>query len=239
MHPIQPKKTTSRRRGRNISVLFLAAVLALSAVAVPMALARGSKTVAGEANAPSLHATVLTNTKGLTLYTYEKDEAGKSNCTGDCIKDWIPVHPIANAKPIHNWTIVSREDGSKQWAHNGKPLYLSIKDKEGGDVMGLGNDPNFHPVGIQPFAGLAFTARLPAGWHIEKFQTNNAPVTDLKPPAGFAIKEVMDANAVVLVDSQNKTVYTYGGDVNNDILTCGAIASATSSSSAGNVCGSA
>src|ERR1700761_4851940 len=30
---------------------------------------------------------VYSNDKGLTLYTYDKDVQGKSNCTGDCTKD--------------------------------------------------------------------------------------------------------------------------------------------------------
>src|SRR5271169_941574 len=38
---------------------------------------------------------VYSNEKGLTLYTYDKDEPGKSNCTADCAKTWIPAAPPA------------------------------------------------------------------------------------------------------------------------------------------------
>ena len=36
------------------------------------------------------------------------------------------------------WTIVERTDGTKQWAYEGKPLYLYIEDKAAGDVTGEG-----------------------------------------------------------------------------------------------------
>src|SRR5262245_13278335 len=41
---------------------------------------------------------VFANEKGLTTYTYDKDEPGKSNCTGECASTWIPVVPVAKAK---------------------------------------------------------------------------------------------------------------------------------------------
>ena len=81
---------------------------------------------------------VYADANGLTLYTYDKDELGKSNCTGNCANTWMPVVPLARAKPIPGWTIVSRDDGRKQWAHLGMPLYTFKGDREGGDVMGRG-----------------------------------------------------------------------------------------------------
>src|SRR5689334_14255632 len=35
--------------------------------------------------------TAYADANGLTLYTYDKDEAGKSNCTGDCAQTWHPA----------------------------------------------------------------------------------------------------------------------------------------------------
>jgi predicted lipoprotein with Yx(FWY)xxD motif len=74
MHRTRSRTTT--RRTRNLAAIALAAVLTVSAIAVPMALAHGSKTVAREATAPSLHKTVLTNTKGLTLYSLSVEKNG-------------------------------------------------------------------------------------------------------------------------------------------------------------------
>ena len=33
---------------------------------------------------------VLTTSDGLTLYTFDKDKKGVSNCKGDCAKMWPP-----------------------------------------------------------------------------------------------------------------------------------------------------
>ncbi len=70
MYSIQPSRATQparrRRATRTLYAVAIAALLAMSAIAAPMALAKGSKTVTGEASAPKLHKTVLTNTKGLT-----------------------------------------------------------------------------------------------------------------------------------------------------------------------------
>src|SRR4051812_23543653 len=75
----------------------------------------------------------FSNEKGLTLYTFDEDTAGKSACTGECPPPWLPATPLAKAKEVPDWTIIKREDGRKQWAHEGKPLYTYKDDKEGGD----------------------------------------------------------------------------------------------------------
>jgi len=79
---------------------------------------------------------VLTDDKGMTLYTFDKDEKGKSNCYDQCAANWPPFAAGADAKADGEWTIVERTDGTKMWAYDGKPLYLWIKDKKPGDVTG-------------------------------------------------------------------------------------------------------
>jgi predicted lipoprotein with Yx(FWY)xxD motif len=76
--------------------------------------------------------------KGMTLYTFDNDTAGKSKCNGDCAAAWPPLRAAADAKATGDWTIVTRDDGSKQWAYEGKPLYFWIKDKKPGDATGDG-----------------------------------------------------------------------------------------------------
>jgi len=80
---------------------------------------------------------VLVNASGMTVYTYDKDSAnsGKSACSGRCAENWPPVL-AANAQPAAPYSVVTREDGSKQLAYNGKPLYTFIKDKKAGDKTG-------------------------------------------------------------------------------------------------------
>jgi predicted lipoprotein with Yx(FWY)xxD motif len=81
---------------------------------------------------------VWTDDKGMTLYTFDKDASGKSNCNGDCAAKWPPFKAAADAKDDGEWTVVTRDDGSKMWAYEGKPLYTWVKDGVPGDVTGDG-----------------------------------------------------------------------------------------------------
>lgn len=82
--------------------------------------------------------TVLANAKGMTLYTYSKDEKDKSMCNGACAMNWPPLMASANAKPEGDWMVITREDGTKQWAYNGKPLYTFARDTKPGETKGNG-----------------------------------------------------------------------------------------------------
>ncbi|WP_292404905.1 hypothetical protein [Mesorhizobium sp.] len=81
---------------------------------------------------------IYTDANGMTLYTYDKDETGKSNCYDKCATNWPPLKAEADAKAEGEWTVVERTDGTKMWAYEGKPLYTFIKDKKAGDVTGDG-----------------------------------------------------------------------------------------------------
>jgi predicted lipoprotein with Yx(FWY)xxD motif len=81
--------------------------------------------------------------KGMTLYVFDKDAIGKSNCVDECAIAWPPLPVQAGAEETGDWSIVVRADGVKQWAYEGKPLYTWAKDMKPGDVTGDGvND--FH-----------------------------------------------------------------------------------------------
>jgi predicted lipoprotein with Yx(FWY)xxD motif len=79
---------------------------------------------------------MMTDHKGMTLYTFDKDTGGKSVCTGDCAKNWPPLMAKDGDKAEGKWSIIKRDDGSMQWAYDGKPLYTFVKDKEPGDKTG-------------------------------------------------------------------------------------------------------
>src|SRR4051812_34125256 len=74
------------------------------------------------------HGWTLTDAKGMTLYTYEKDvDPGKSACVGPCVKQWPPVIASADVdRAAGEWSVITRDDGSKQWAYRGRPLYYSF-----------------------------------------------------------------------------------------------------------------
>jgi predicted lipoprotein with Yx(FWY)xxD motif len=81
---------------------------------------------------------IFTDAKGMTLYTYDKDEAGKTNCYDKCATNWPPLKAEADAKAEGEWSLVDRTDGTKMWAYEGKPVYTFIKDQKAGDVTGDG-----------------------------------------------------------------------------------------------------
>ena len=139
MYRTRSRATT--RRARNLAAVALAAVVALSAVAVPMALAGGSKTVAGEATAPSLHKKVLTNTKGLTLYTLSGETKGKFICTtSECLKAWPPllVKPGTTPKGPVKLGTVKNPEGKTQVTFKGMPIYTFEGDSKKGEANGEG-----------------------------------------------------------------------------------------------------
>lgn len=80
---------------------------------------------------------VMVNSAGMTLYTFDKDTAdsGKSACNGPCAALWPAVAP-ADAMVGGDYSVVTRDEGSKQLAYKGKPLYLFSKDQKPGDMTG-------------------------------------------------------------------------------------------------------
>jgi predicted lipoprotein with Yx(FWY)xxD motif len=116
--------------------LSLAALLVLSLPAfAQMAPAKTADTSKGKA---------LVDAKGMTLYVFDKDAAGKSNCNGPCATNWPPLMAMGDAKASGDWSIVTRDDGGKQWAYKGKPLYAWAKDAKAGDVTGDGFNNVWH-----------------------------------------------------------------------------------------------
>lgn len=111
--------------------------------AAPAALALAA-VLAGCASAPSAPAKVadgvLVGPNGMTLYTFDKDTAGagKSVCNGPCATNWPPLTAAADAAGPSGWTVITRDDGSRQWAWQGKPVYYWVKDQKPGDRTGDG-----------------------------------------------------------------------------------------------------
>ena len=83
---------------------------------------------------------VLVGPNSMTLYTFDKDTAGsgKSVCNGPCATNWPPLMAADGDKASGDYSIVTRDDGKKQWAVKGKPLYYWVKDTKPGDKTGDG-----------------------------------------------------------------------------------------------------
>lgn len=91
---------------------------------------------------------LLTGANGMTLYTFDKDTAGsgKSVCNGPCATNWPPLMATDTDKAQGDYSVVTRDDGKKQWAFQGKPLYFWIKDTKAGDTTGEGFMNVWHTV---------------------------------------------------------------------------------------------
>lgn len=111
-------------------VLLLAAALATASVAF----AQMAPTKIGD----SAKGKVLTNQQGMTLYVFDKDSPGKSACNGPCATNWPPLTASGAAMAMGDYTVVTRDDGARQWAYKGRPLYNWKNDKKPGDVTGDG-----------------------------------------------------------------------------------------------------
>ncbi|WP_426142429.1 COG4315 family predicted lipoprotein [Pseudomonas sp. DWP3-1-2] len=87
---------------------------------------------------------MLTDHHGATLYTFDKDADGKSACNDKCAINWPPLTAKPGDKASGKWTIIKRDDGSMQWAYEGKPVYFYKDDKKAGDMTGDGKGGAWH-----------------------------------------------------------------------------------------------
>ena len=109
-----------------VSVALAGATAAVAQAPMPAKVADTSK---GKA---------LVDAKGMTLYVFDKDTAGKSACNGPCATNWPPLMAPATANAMGSWSVVTRDDGAKQWAYKTKPVYTWAKDTKPGDITGDG-----------------------------------------------------------------------------------------------------
>lgn len=102
---------------------------------------------------------MLTTSRGLTLYRQGVSDHSLDNrsipyarpgtpsiaravgisdeCSTECLKSWHPFKASSSAKPSGYWDIVTRDDdGTRQWAYKGHPLYTFVGDKKAGDTKG-------------------------------------------------------------------------------------------------------
>ncbi len=139
---------------------------------------------------------VFADADGKTLYTFDKDETpGKSACYGECSAAWPPLAAPADAKASGEWSVITRDDGAKQWAWKGKPLYTFVKDEKFGDAKG---------------------ENLMKMWHAARFEPN----TKLDASPGISVRETFDVDGQVLTDPQGMTLYTSDNDKKANLSSC-------------------
>jgi predicted lipoprotein with Yx(FWY)xxD motif len=85
----------------------------------------------------------LVDSKGRTLYLFERDAGTRSSCAGACAASWPPLR--AKGKPTVGTGVsaaligtATRSDGAPQVTYNGHPLYLYVEDRKPSDTNGQG-----------------------------------------------------------------------------------------------------
>ncbi len=119
--------------------------LSLIALSLVVGLSACDAYAGGHATAPAAETNgILTDANGMSLYTFDPDTATSSACNGGCAQNWPPLYAAADADEAEKFTTITRQDGTKQWAYDGQPLYLWVNDLAPGDTTGDGVGGNWH-----------------------------------------------------------------------------------------------
>ena len=119
------------RRSKSLASVFVSIVAAFI-------FGSGSQLVFADGPPAKMMNGLLVDGSGMTLYTFDKDPkgGGKSTCNGGCATNWPPLMAKTSDAASGDFSIITRDDGSKQWAYKGMPLYTWVKDKKPGDMSG-------------------------------------------------------------------------------------------------------
>jgi predicted lipoprotein with Yx(FWY)xxD motif len=95
---------------------------------------------------------IMVDVQGRGVYTYDLDkDPQRSSCDDMCRILWPPIVAAPDARASGRFSLVDRNDGRRQWAWDGKPLYRWISDRRRGEANGDG------------VAGVWTLVRLPCG----------------------------------------------------------------------------
>jgi predicted lipoprotein with Yx(FWY)xxD motif len=86
---------------------------------------------------------ILVDSRGITLYDFPPDKAGKSTCYGACAALWPPL--LTKGKPHAGPGVkaallgtTKRKDGKIEVTYGGHPLYYFVSDRKPGQTTGQG-----------------------------------------------------------------------------------------------------
>jgi len=124
-------------------------MIRFAALTTCFALTAATTAIAGDHSAAAVQtsdAGYLTDAHGMTLYSFDKDADGQSNCYGGCAQKWPPLVVEAGTDLPDGASLLTRTDGSQQVAFDGKPLYLWVNDTAPGQTSGDGVGGDWHIV---------------------------------------------------------------------------------------------
>jgi predicted lipoprotein with Yx(FWY)xxD motif len=165
------------------------------------------------ANDPKLGA-FLVDAKGMTLYVYEKDSAGVSNCTGQCLANWPALVATGTLTAGSGVTgtlgSFTRSDGTKQVTYNNMPLYYFIADKKPGDTVGEGKGGVWFVAPVSGTPPMLPTA-APAVTPTTSANAQQAPVAQAATNTTVMLANDPKLGAF-LVDGKGMTLYLFTKD---------------------------
>jgi predicted lipoprotein with Yx(FWY)xxD motif len=116
---------------------------------------------------------ILVDSKGNTLYLFEKDTGPTSMCSGACASNWPPAQ--ASGAPTGGDGVTAsklgttkRSDGTEQVTYNGHPLYTYTGDGQAGQANGQG---------LEAFGAEWYTVS-PAGSKVDKEDSGSKDSSD-------------------------------------------------------------
>lgn len=134
---------------------------------------------------------------GFTLYVFDNDVAdsdgdgaGDSDCNGMCAVNWPPLYADAGATPSGDWSVITRDDASMQWAFKGEPLYFFIGDSAAGDTAGDQVGGGWHvarPGPVQLFTDATYGDIFAARGQIADVDGSGARAGTFSDKTGFTV----------------------------------------------------
>jgi predicted lipoprotein with Yx(FWY)xxD motif len=109
---------------------------------------------------------VLVDPAGKTLYFTDQDMAGHFACTGQCLGIWLPDTTPSATLPsgtMPGISVLTRPDGRRQLAYQGKPLYEFRLDAMAGQVNGNGQRDMFDDRAFTWHAAVVAGTAVPGG----------------------------------------------------------------------------
>jgi predicted lipoprotein with Yx(FWY)xxD motif len=92
------------RIGAGISAAFAGALVCLCSL---VTLAQTAPPISGDTSKGK----ALVDINGMTLYVFDRDHAGKSNCNAQCAANWLPLIADTDANASGNFSFITRDDG--------------------------------------------------------------------------------------------------------------------------------
>jgi predicted lipoprotein with Yx(FWY)xxD motif len=138
-----PRLSSSQAKAASLTVVAVALVLAggMSFAAGSPRAGMPTKRVVALRHDAALEVTLLTTTKGRTLYSLSVEKHGKFVCTASCLSVWHPLVVPAGTKPtgpVKLGTIERPDNGATQVTYKGRPLYRFGGDSKAGQTNGDG-----------------------------------------------------------------------------------------------------